>query len=191
MKPLKRRRFWILFSGLGILVLFGSIIPLRLAIAKHQAPTPQAILVLEGSTSRIRFAAQFSAFHPKLPIWVSGNPDGLRLNKTIFQQAGVPAQQVYYDFCATDTVTNFTCNVNTLTARNIQHVYVITSDYHLSRSLAIATIVFGSHGITVTAVSVPSSGRSPESSLRTVRDCLRSLVWLLTGRTGASLRDKF
>lgn len=177
----------------SILVLFiayigtFSIIPVRLAIAKHQASAPQAILVLEGRTERIRFAAQFSKTHPDLPIWVSGNPDGLRLNQSIFRQSGIGDSQVYYDFCAVDTVTNFTCNVRAFKSRNIQHVYVITSDYHMARSLAIATFVFGSHGIAVTPVSVVSQDHRTASPLRIARDCLRSLVWIFTGHTGAIL----
>lgn len=169
------------------LVLLSSIIPFRLAIALHQAPTPQAILVLEGSTDRIRFAAQFSKSHPQLPVWISGNPNGLSLNQSIFRQANVPDQQVHYEFCATDTVTNFTCNVDTFVTQKIQHIYVITSDYHMPRSLSIATFVLGSRGIFVTPVPI-ATGKRSESPLKIVRDCLRSIIWILTGYTGADLR---
>jgi uncharacterized SAM-binding protein YcdF (DUF218 family) len=187
MKWLKRHKSKLFLVLVGLLGL-GSIIPVRLAIARHQAPTPQAILVLEGQTDRIRFAAQFSTSHPTLPVWVSGNSDDLRLNQSIFQQAGVPAPQVHYDVCATDTVTNFTCNVDVFAAQKIQHVYLITSNCHMPRSRAIATIVFGSRGIAVTPVSVPTPQHAPESPLRIARDCLRSLLWLVTGWTGANLR---
>lgn len=172
--------------GAGLLALAGWL-AVQLTVAQHQAPTPQAILVLEGQTSRVRFAAEFSAQHPSLPLWVSGNPQGQGLNEAIFQQADVPADRVHYDGCATDTVTNFTCTLPDFTARNIQHVYVITSDYHMARARAIAAIVFGSRGIVVTPVALAAPHRAPESPLRTVRDCLRSLIWLATGKTGASL----
>lgn len=187
LRKFKRRKAYIWLIVLGLMGLC-SVLPLRIAIARHQAPTPQAILVLEGETERIRFAAKFSTAHSPMPIWVSGNPEGYELNQSIFRTAGVPVTQVHYDFCATDTVTNFTCNVAAFTSHHIQHVYVMTSDYHMTRSLAIATLVFGSHGIAVTPVEVASSGHAPESWLRTVRDCLRSLLWLLTGKSGASLR---
>jgi uncharacterized SAM-binding protein YcdF (DUF218 family) len=172
------------------LIVVSSIIPIRSTIALHQAPTPQVILVLEGNTDRVRFAAQFSKSHPTLPIWISGNPGGWNLNQVIFQQAGISTQQLHYDFCATDTVTNFTCNVKAFATRGIQHVYLITSDYHMDRSKAIATVVFGSQGIAITPISVQSEGRSPESGLRTLRDIVRSLTWLVTGRTGASLNPE-
>lgn len=173
-------------ASLGLLVL-TSWLAVQLSVAQRQAPAPQAILVLEGQTSRVRFAAEFSEQHPSLPIWVSGNPQGQALNESIFRQAAVPAALVHYDSCATDTVTNFTCTVSDFTARRIRHVYVITSDYHMGRSLAIAAIVFGSRGIVVTPVALAAPDRAPESPLRTLRDCLRSLVWLATGKTGASL----
>ncbi|MFH7243842.1 MAG: YdcF family protein [Spirulina sp.] len=168
-----------------------SIIALRLAIAYHQTPYPQAILVLEGRTERVDFAAHFAQAHPNLPLWVSGNPEGLALNQAIFRRAGVPSTQVYYDSCAVDTVTNFTCTVQTFAAGHIHHVYVITSDYHMARSRAIGAIVLGSRGIAITPVAVGSDGQQQESPLRLLRDSLRSLLWLFTGITGASLHRWF
>ena len=185
-----RQYSWVACSLLGIclgLLLLVGWLAVQLTLAQRQAPTPQAILVLEGQTSRIRFAAQFSGQHPHLPLWVSGNPQGQALNAAIFRQAAVPDSLVHYDGCATDTVTNFTCTVSDFKARRIRHVYLITSDYHMERSLAIAAIVFGSRGIVVTPVALAAPDRTPESPLRTLRDCLRSLVWLATGITGASL----
>jgi uncharacterized SAM-binding protein YcdF (DUF218 family) len=162
----------------------SSLITIRLYLARTAAPNPQAILILEGNTDRIKFGAQFAERHPNLPIWVSGNRRGQARNQVIFQRSGIPAQQVFYDFCAVDTVTNFTCNVPALTERQIQHVYLITSDYHMHRSVAIATFVFGSQGITVTPVSVTSAGEPPESIFRVLRDCIRSIIWIVTGWTG-------
>lgn len=177
--------------GLTATIVLVSRISWQLNAALHQAPSPQAILVLEGSRDRIQFAAQFAQSYPHLPIWISGNPSGLELNQRIFQQAGIAPQLLNFDFCATDTVTNFTCNVEALTHRNIKHVYLITSNYHMRRSKAIATLVFGVHGIAVTPVPVSSSRDTSESSLRTIRDCIRSVVWILTGQTGARLKSAF
>lgn len=168
-----------------------SIIPVQIAITRYRVPEPQAVLVLEGNTDRISFAAQFLQLHPTLPIWISGNPKGLKRNRNIFQQANIPEQQVHYDFCAIDTVTNFTCNVKTFTTQKIQHVYLITSKNHMRRSIAIATLVFGSRGIIVTPVSVASEGQPSEHPLETVRDCIRSLIWLITGWSSANLKRIF
>jgi uncharacterized SAM-binding protein YcdF (DUF218 family) len=173
-----------------VAILLGGYIPLRLAIALRQSPQPQAILVLEGNPDRILFSAQFWQSKRSLPVWISGNPDGLEFNRQVFQQAGASANQVHYDFCATDTVTNFTCTVEEFSSADIQHVYLITSDYHMRRSVAIASLVFGSRGIAVTPIAVESEGRPEESLPRMARDCIRSVVWLVTGRTGASLNPR-
>jgi len=73
------------------------------------------------------------------------------------------------------------------TDQKLQHIYLITSDYHLARVRAIATIVLGSQGIVVTPVAVPSFGYKSESLVRVLRDCGRSILWIFSGKTGASL----
>lgn len=178
----------LLIITIAALVL-GSTIAIRLSLARQRFPSPQAILVLEGNADRVPFAARFSQFHPTLPIWVSGNRRRQRVNQAVLQQAGVPAGQMFYDFCAVDTVTNFTCNVEAFTSRGFHHVYLITSSYHMRRSVAIATLVFGSRGIAVTPIAVPSVAHPPEALWRIGRDGVRSVVWIFTGWTGAELAD--
>lgn len=178
-----------LLVGTGSLIL-TSLITLRLLTASFQAPTPQALLVLEGSPDRVRFAASFASSHPNLSIVVSGNPSALERNQRFFQEANVSAQRVEYDFCATDTVSNFTCTVDWFTNRGIHHVYLTTSDHHMQRSRTIAFLVFGSRGILTTPLAVPSEGREQESSLETLRDVLRSVVWLATGWSSANLNPE-
>ncbi|MHC5722289.1 MAG: YdcF family protein, partial [Nostoc sp.] len=69
-------------------------------------------------------------------------------------------------------------------------IYLITSDYHMKRARAIAAIVLGSQGIAVTPVEVPSQGDKSETLVRILRDCGRSLLWVVTGRTGASFNPR-
>lgn len=166
-------------------VLLGSgYIPARLTIARQQSPSPEMILILGGSSDREEYTTQLAQSYPSLKIWVSsGSPNAVR----IFQNAGIPQSRLYFDARATDTVTNFTTVVPDLKRRGIQHVYIVTSDYHMPRAEAIATVVFGSQGITFTPIKV-SGERRQESKLRVLRDVGRSVVWLITGRTGASLR---
>jgi uncharacterized SAM-binding protein YcdF (DUF218 family) len=168
------------------LIIAVSIIPLRLAIALQQAPKPEAILVLGSDSNRMQFAAEFSQLHPALEILVSDYPSYFEDSQKVFQEAGIPDWRIRYDFCATDTVTNFTCTVEEFVKRKLHHVYLITSDYHMPRARAIATIVFGSRGIFVTPLTVASSGKQPESLVRIIRDSLRSVIWIVSGRTGAS-----
>lgn len=163
-----------------------SYIPVRLAIAQQQAPDPQIILVLGGSPDREMLAADLAEQHPNLKIWVStGTSDAAQ----IFQEAQIPPARVYLDTRATDTVTNFTTVVPDFKRKGIRHVYVLTSDYHIPRAQAIAAVVFGSQGITYTCMGVSGEYRR-ESKLRILRDVGRSVVWLITGRTGASFKDR-
>lgn len=171
------------------LLLLLSIIPVRLAIASYQAPNPQAILTLGGSPDREEFTAQFAKYYSSLDIWVSSGVPSEKA-RAIFRASGIPDSRVHLDYRAVDTVTNFTTLVADFKRLHIQHVYLITSDFHLPRSQAIATIVFGSQGITFTPVSIPSQA-SVESQFHILRDVGRSLLWLVTGRTGASLNPKF
>lgn len=167
------------------LVLVG-IIPVRIAIALHQAPQPQAIFVLGSEPARMEFAARFWRSHSNLDIWVSDYASNEQPNRRIFQQFGVPNQRLRFDGRATDTVTNFTTLVGNFVSQKLQHIYLITSDYHMRRSRAIATIVLGSRGIAVTPMTVPSTGQKSESLVRVLRDCGRSVLWIVIGRSGAS-----
>ena len=79
---------------------------------------------------------------------------------------------------------------------DLQHIYLVTSrlsyeeiegDKPLTHGFANASVVLGSRGVVVTPVAVDSSRDEGESLVRVVRDFGRSVVWLLSGRTGAGL----
>lgn len=148
---------------------------------------PEAIFVLGGHEDRERFAAKLALKHPNLPIWVSsGSPEGYATK--IFTKAGVNSNRLHLDYQAKDTVTNFTTLVKELKSQGIESVYLITSDNHMNRARVIGEIVFGSQGIILKPLSVPSHS-SPEPLEKIVRDGGRSLLWLLTGKTGENLID--
>lgn len=176
---------FLFLASCAFLVLL-SIIPVRLAIASYQAPHPQAILTLGGGRDREEFTAQFAKYYPSLEIWVSSGTS-LDLSRPIFRAAGIPDSRVHLDYRAVDTVTNFTSLVADFKHQGIQHLFLITSDFHMPRAKAIATIVLGSQGITFTPVSIPSD-KPFESEFHVLRDVVRAFLWLVTGRTGASLR---
>ena len=177
---------FILLLLISLITFSLTIIPLKLAIAHYQVPYPQAILILGGSRERETFTAQFAQINPSLDIWVSsGNPP--QVTKLIFQTAGIDEKRLHIDTRAVDTVTNFTTLVKDFKQQKIQHLYVITSDFHMPRAVAIATIVLGSQGIAFTPISLPSKEK-PEPKLEIVRDSGRAFFWLVTGRTGASLK---
>ncbi|HEY9850400.1 MAG TPA: YdcF family protein [Leptolyngbyaceae cyanobacterium] len=183
-KKLKYLRLSGLAIAIFIMVLITTI-PLRLTIAYLQAPQPQAILTLGAWIDRELFTAQFASTRPNLEIWVSsGTPP--ETASAVFRAFNIPDSRVHIDRRAVDTVTNFTSLIGDFKSRQIRHLYLITSDYHMARAKAIATIILGSQGIAFTTLGVPSQ-QPAESPLRIARDVGRSIIWVVTGRTGASL----
>ena len=178
------KKFDRLFYSIIFLLSILSIIPIKLAIAYSQTPIPQAILTLGGGADREKFTAQFAQSHP-LTIWVSSGSQKKQARQ-IFQDASISTSQVNLDYRATDTVTNFTTLVKDFQRQNYRHIYLITSDFHMPRAKAIAFIVLGSYGIAYTPVAIPTQQES-ESKLKIVRDSVRAVVWLITGRSGSSL----
>jgi uncharacterized SAM-binding protein YcdF (DUF218 family) len=187
-QKVKWRKLFYFISGSSclVLLLLASTIAIRLSIATRQSPEPEGILVLGGGEGREEFAAQFAQNYDNLDIWVSSGryPDAIN----IFQAAGFSTKQVHFGWYAEDTVGDFAHHVKALQSRNIQHVYLITSDYHMPRAQTIATIIFGSQGIAVTPVVVPSNQASESYRwLRIARDTGRSVLWVFTGRAGGSV----
>ncbi|MGL4617546.1 YdcF family protein [Chroococcidiopsis sp.] len=180
-----KSRFVCLATSVVLFVLFG-IIPFRLSIALSQRPLPQAIIALGGDPMRETFAADFALQHPPLEIWISSP----YLKAFDLADPSASASRIHVDYRAVDTVTNFTSLVADFKQRNFQHVYLITSDFHMARAKAIAFFVFGSQGIAVTPISVPSN-KPPESWFHIYRDVCRTWLWMITGRTGASLTILF
>lgn len=148
---------------------------------------PKAIFVLGGAEERELFAAKLAAQHPALPIWVSSGSSQWYTEK-IFAKAGIKRDRLHIDRQAVDTVTNFTTLVDELKAQGIDSVYLITSDDHMRRARVIGEIVFGSRGITIKPLAVPS-GRTSEPIEKAVRDGARGILWVMTGYTGATLQD--
>lgn len=190
----RKQRQFLCGGGFACLLILGSVIPLRLAIAHYQSPSPQAIFVLGGGKEREQFTAQFAQRHRALPIWISS---GIHPNKTrrIFHRARISTTQLRIDCRAVDTVTNFTSLVTEFKQRNVKHLYLITADFHMPRAKAIATLVLGSQGITFTPISTPipppsSNYHPPESWISTLRDSGRAIFWIFTGRSGASLNPR-
>jgi uncharacterized SAM-binding protein YcdF (DUF218 family) len=146
---------------------------------------PDAIVVLGGSPDREKFAAKFAHAHPNLPIWISsGSPR--EYTEWVFSETGVSLNRLTLDYQAVDTVTNFTTIVDELRHQGVRSVYLVTSDYHMRRAQVIGEIVFGSRGIQLKPVSIPSN--TPEEPLsKTLRDGGRALLWMTTGRTGSGL----
>jgi uncharacterized SAM-binding protein YcdF (DUF218 family) len=148
---------------------------------------PEAIFVLGGHEDRERFAAKLAQEHPNLDIWVSsGSPQGYV--EKIFAKAGIERDRLHLDYQAKDTVTNFTTLVDQLQAEGIDSVYLITSDNHMGRARLIGEVVFGSRGIILKPLKVPSQS-APEPLEKSLRDGARAILWLVTGNTGETLKS--
>jgi len=148
---------------------------------------PEAMLVLGGAEEREQYAAKFAKQYPSLPIWVSSGSPRWYVEK-IFQKEGIARDRVHLDYRAQDTVTNFTTLVDELKAHGIDSVYLVTSENHMRRARVVGEIVFGSRGIILKPMAVPTEFPS-ESWQKALRDGCRAVLWVTTGYTGASLSD--
>ena len=174
----RRRSFpWLLL--LTPFVLWMGVRSARLHFEK-----PDAILVLGGSEDREIFSAKFAKKHPSLPVWISSGAPR-EYTERVFEKTGVGLNRLHLDYEAVDTVTNFTSIVDRLRQQNVRSVYLVTSDYHMRRAQMIGEIVLGSRGINIQPVSIPSN-QAGESLTKAVRDGGRAVLWVATGRTGAS-----
>ena len=143
---------------------------------------PEAIVVLGGHEAREKFAADLARKYPHLDIWVSsGSPQNYV--ERIFAFRGIKSDRLHLNYRADDTVTNFTTLVDELKASGIESVYLVTSDNHMTRARIIGEIVFGSRGIIIKPMTVPSQFPS-EPLIKSIRDGARAIFWLVTGYTG-------
>ena len=169
---------WLIVSGLAISCWFGY------REIQSYDTEPEAVVVLGGHEAREKFAADLARLHPDLDIWISsGSPQNYV--ERIFAFRGIESDRLHLDYRADDTVTNFTTLVDELKAQGIESVYLVTSDNHMTRARIIGEIVFGSHGIIIKPMAVPSQLPS-EPLVKSLRDSARAIFWLLTGYTGST-----
>lgn len=185
-KAIPQRRSRLPFWRLVILALLLSLLYNR---GITHLRSPQAVLVLGGATEREHFAVQFAQEHPDLQIWISSGSNR-EYSEWLFSEAGIDPERLNLDYRAVDTLTNFTTLADEFKARGITSLYLITSDYHMRRAEVIGEIVLGSRGIAFKPIAVPTD-RAPESLEKVARDAARSMLWVTTGHTGATLARYF
>lgn len=167
-----------------LLLLTPFVLWMGVRSARLHFEKPDAILVLGGSEEREIFSAKFAKQHPNLPVWISSGAPR-EYAERVFSKTGVDLQRLNLDYQAVDTVTNFTSLVDRLRQKNVRSVYLITSDYHMRRAQVIGEIVFGSRGINIQPVSIPSN-ETEEPLSKALRDGGRAVLWVATGQTGAN-----
>jgi uncharacterized SAM-binding protein YcdF (DUF218 family) len=175
-----RRQLWKLLISISPLLL--SFIWISYREVENMWLRPQVIFILGGEEERELFGAQFAKQHPELPVWISGGAPKGYVNR-VFKKAGISSTHVHLDYQAIDTLTNFTTLVDRFESQGITSVYLVTSDNHIQRARVIGELVFGSRGIKVKPVTF-TSNKPPEPIQKTVRDGLRSVLWVATGYSG-------
>jgi uncharacterized SAM-binding protein YcdF (DUF218 family) len=171
---LKRLR-WL---GIGLLLVWLGAIGLGL-VGAARSPS-DGILVLGGSIRREIHAAALAKQFPELPILISqGAADPCV--KSVFDRALARSDRVWVERCANSTFGNFYYSLPILQQWQVHRVKLVTSPSHLPRSLWMARIILGSHGIWVDldAVTEPGIPGNKESGLKTSLDLLRSLGWAI------------
>ncbi|MGK7946403.1 MAG: YdcF family protein [Microcystaceae cyanobacterium] len=181
-KPrLLRKRVWFFLCFCSLSLFIGY------KVLQSWLIKPEAIFVLGGHEDRERLAAKLAKNNPDLPIWVSsGSPESYIYR--IFQKEGIDTQRLKLNYQAKDTVTNFTTLADELKAQGIDSVYLITSDNHMKRARLVGEIVFGSRGIVIKPIAVPSTD-ADEPVEKLIRDGARAVFWVFTGRSGERIRE--
>ena len=161
----------------------GPLSPYRRALLNRSPP--QLVLVLGGDVDRERMGARL-AHQLDLPLLVSGgsNPE---YAEWMLGEEHFNSDRVTLDYRARDTLSNFTSVVDELQGHGFRHVLLVTSEDHLSRSMAVGQVVAGSRGIQLTGVPVACRDEcAQEGRLKQWSDWVRAVAWVMTGR---DLRD--
>jgi len=136
------------------------------------------ILHLGGGMDRANKCIELAKIHPDAMILVSsegGNP------LEYYSQRGVDPNRVFLDYTAWDTLTNFTHTLKRVKKEfRTEKVFVVTHDFHMRRSMAIANAVYWMRGIT--PIACPSGGPEHKEAENLVSDdTIRAWIWRLTG----------
>ncbi|MGC9502286.1 YdcF family protein [Baaleninema sp.] len=175
----RSRRCWLFAVGLGLLLALLLVVGKGFIRAYQQAKSPvDAVFVLGGSIKRELYISRYARSHPEMPILISSGskPPCIYL---IFQRDNAPMDNVWLENCARSTFGNFYYGVPILKRWGVGKVSLVTSASHLPRSLWLAQILLGAHGIWVEPDIVPEIGvpGNTELFIKTILDVTRSLLW--------------
>lgn len=158
--------------------------PLSLRGPAVTDPRAQLFLLLGGHRDRelagIRWFMRFrtSLFRSGAFVLLSS---GALSRQECLNATGAAPDWLLADDGAVDTVTNFTTTIALLLNRTISSVVIGTSAAHLPRAVRIATVLLGANGIRFTSVPLAPLEQPGEPIWKSIRDVMRSLIWLLTG----------
>lgn len=148
-------------------------------------------LVLGGSIYREDFAlTTWHQQNPDVPIYISGGSTTEDIYARLAPN-GESLPPFVNDLRAKTTNGNFTSMVDIFKEQGYQHVYVLTSSYHMKRSMVLANIILGSRGLTSEGVVAHDDPGRVESTKILVLDSAIASLWVALGPLGDKvLRSK-
>jgi len=139
------------------------------------------ILELGGNAARLYKVIELAEEHTCAEVIVSseGSPDHV---VSLLRGAGINDDRFLLDFKAWDTVTNFTETVKLIKSFKPKNLYVVTDQFHMKRSMAIARAVYFLSGIRIIpSPYMGSEPHDPENPKYVRDDRFRAWLWRLTG----------
>ncbi|WP_071518513.1 YdcF family protein [Geitlerinema sp. PCC 9228] len=173
---------------LGIFSIFGVPLLFHLSALPAAANAQlDAVLVLGGSIRREVYVAQLArdwqTSNRTIPILISGGSDPPCTVK-VFHLFDAPKENVWLEKCATSTFDNFYFSVPIIKQWQARKIKLITSETHLPRAAWLAKVLFAAQGIWVEVdlakeIGIPAN---QESTLKTILDVTRSLLWAVVSQ---------
>lgn len=140
-----------------------------------------AILHLGGNIARLEKTAELAWLHPDAKVIISSELPRCEVIRHL-QLLGVSLDRCCLDYKAWDTVTNFVKTLPILRIIRARRVLVVTDQFHMRRSMAIARAVYFLRGITPVACPYTGGSLSYVEDDQLVRtDTFRAWWWRITG----------
>lgn len=133
---------------------------------------PDAILHLGGDPRRIERTIEEARRHPQAVVVISSEGP--------VNAADIAPERVIVDDIAYDTVGNFTDTWPIIRRLAARRVYVVTSNWHMPRAMAIATVAYFGRGVTPIACPWPNGDHQDPGNV--LWDVMRTVQWRVTGR---------
>lgn len=137
------------------------------------------ILHLGGNWRRVERTAAEALRRPNATIVISSEGNKSLLTEYLNSRNIAPSR-VVFDDKAYDTVGNFTDTYKLIRQIGAQIVYVVTNDWHMKRSMAIANTAYAFTGIV--PVACPWVDKPGVDRGNLCWDVSRTLKWRLDGR---------
>jgi uncharacterized SAM-binding protein YcdF (DUF218 family) len=140
----------------------------------------EIVLHLGGNWRRIQRTIQQAKWCPNSMVVISSEGNQGLIREAL-AQARIRPERVVFDAAAYDTVGNFTDTYPLIRRLNGRTVYVVTSDWHMRRAMAIARVCYFGRGIRAVACPWPDNPSKKDLG-GACWDLWRTLQWRLTGK---------